>query len=138
MFALVVAGASLLVGCGGSSPSVVLKYTTPTSRVEGPLYIEVRGSSGLVDAIRRTVVRDRSQKGLVFTVVPAAHGAKDCSRTIRFPGGRATSRKLRRFVGQRVTLVMFGNRGGPEPPPGRGSSASLFCDLPEISVQLIH
>jgi hypothetical protein len=120
----------LLVACGDGGATVTLKYTTPTSKESGPLYIQVRASADLVDALRRTVTAARGQRGLVFSVAPAARGGKDCTRTIRFPVDRITAPPLRKFAGEQVKLVMFGNhRGGV-----RGSSEALFCAMPRLMI----
>jgi hypothetical protein len=120
---------SILLGCGATTPSVVLKYTTPMSKLYGPLYVQVRGSSGLVNAIRRTVAQDRNQKVAVFRVVQTVRGSKDCARTIRYPSNRSDPPLLRRFAGQRATLVMFGGRGGLD--------EKQFCYLPGPMAGLI-
>jgi hypothetical protein len=89
-----------------------------------------------VNAIRRTVARDRSRKGIIVTVVPAVQGKQDCRRTIRYRAERGADPLLKNVTGQRVTLVMYGDRGGGG-PQGLGPSASLFCSTPGIAVQLI-
>jgi hypothetical protein len=95
--ALIAAVGSILVGCGSASPSVDLKYAD--GHIE-TLYIQVRSSSEAVNAIRRTVARDRSRKGIIVTVVPAVQGKQDCRRTIRYRAERGADPLLKNVTGQ--------------------------------------
>ena len=131
---LVAAAGLVLVGCGSGPSTVDLKYLDPMARVVGPLYIQVSGSSGLVNAIRRTATHAGLKKFHGFTVgvtvVPTVRGSKDCSRTIRYSYNRADPLTLKQFAGQPVRLTMFGGHRGGGPLP-------LFCQMPGLMVQFI-
>jgi hypothetical protein len=123
---------SILVGCGSGSPSVTLKYKV--GDIER-LYIQVRGSRGLVNAMRRSVLHARQSRILV-TVVPAAHGKEDCSRTTRYVAEHKADPLLKKITGQRLTLVVYGDRGAGG-VRGLGPTVSLFCSTPQLGLQLI-
>lgn len=106
--ALLAVVGTVLVGCGGgSSTSIVLR---PTNPLLASLYIQVHGPSGLARAVTRSLSRNASSTGANgFIVAPAAHGQKDCSRTIQINTSRAAALGLRKFAGQKYTLAVYGN-----------------------------
>jgi hypothetical protein len=133
----IAAAGCTLIGCGSGTSTVALKYLIPSSRLQGPLYIRVSGSPELVKAIRRTVIHAGLRKfdGVTvgFAVVTQVHGKRDCSHRVRYRGGRSTPRALKKFAGQRITLVVFGDNGGGT----RGTAQSLFCEMPAIMATFI-
>jgi len=122
--------AGFLAGCGGSVPSsVVLRVSIPPAREFGSLYIEVRGSSAIVSAIRRSVA---AAKGSGWTVVRDARGTHNCTRSIRIPAGGFTG-FLARYAGQKLSLVVSGGSLGK----GDGAYEHGFCKETSQSVDLL-
>ena len=108
--AIVAALGGVLVACGNAgSRTVNLRPANPRL---ADIYLQVRGPSGVAKAMT-----DELRRASALIVASAAHGRRDCSGTKRIGAGAGTSADLRKFVGQRYTISIYGS----------GASARVLC-----------
>jgi hypothetical protein len=109
---VIVALGGILVGCGASTKTEVLRSTDPEA---SNLYFYIHGPSRGVSMLARLFgTRLSSHTSLVVT--PHVHGQKDCSFTRRITGDAAIP-PLRRLAGEKLTVAIYGS----------GSHASSLC-----------
>lgn len=69
------------------------------------LYLQVRGSSGVVAVVEHHLLRSRALGG--FTVAPKAQGQRDCTVTREI--GRRGPPLLRKYAGEKLTVSVYGD-----------------------------
>jgi hypothetical protein len=110
------------VACGGaSSTTVVLR---PVNPLLANVYVAISGTKAEVDGLAtqlRHARNDHLARG--FTVTPAAHGRVVCTTTDRMPSNVPPS--IKKLVGQKVTVTVYGGNLAASFCQGRGVRRSL-------------
>ena len=100
--ALIAAICGLLVACGGTSGKT--EVFRPRSLVASDLYLRVHAPSGAMAVLAKRLRKTKTLGG--FVVAPDTQGQEDCNFTREIP--RNTRAGLRKYVGQKVTVRVYG------------------------------
>jgi hypothetical protein len=101
--AAIALAALLVAACGGASTKT--EVFRPKNPLLSDLYLQVRAPSGALPVLARRLRKTKTLGG--FSVAVKAHGREDCRFTRAL--GPDTGASLQKYVGQKVTVRIYGN-----------------------------